>query len=89
MICSFPVCQTTEEIHPGPRDQGSEGVDESDEEDDPDGRVPGRALRAVEASQRNRRRTSKHIPINTNNTQIILNNYILNLKGNAHILIHA
>ncbi len=55
------VCQKSGEIHPGPEHQRSKSVDQPDEEDDPDSGVPERALRAVEVSQRNRRRMS--IPV--------------------------
>lgn len=47
----FPVCQTSEEIHPGAEDQRSESVDEPDEKDHPDGGMPGSAVRTVEISQ--------------------------------------
>lgn len=45
------VRQTPEEIHPGPEHQRSEGVDEPDEENDPDSGVPWSAIRTVEVSQ--------------------------------------
>lgn len=50
----FPVCQTPEEIHPGAEDQRFESVDQPDEENHPDGGMPGSPLRTVEVPQRDR-----------------------------------
>lgn len=47
------VCQTSGEIHPGPEHHRSESLDQSDEENDPDSRVPRSAVWTVEVSQRN------------------------------------
>lgn len=38
------VCQESEEIHPGPEHQRSEGLDQPDEENNPDSGVPGSAI---------------------------------------------
>ena len=66
---SYPlVCQTSEEIHPGPEHQRSQSVDEPDEENDPDRRMSGSALRTVEVSQRNRCRMLIPIPLKMNIT---------------------
>lgn len=54
MVSYLLVCQTSEEIHPGPEHQRLKSVDEPDEENDPDSRMPGSAVRTVEVSQRNR-----------------------------------
>lgn len=48
---SLSVWSLLGSVHPHTRDQRSEGVDESDEENDSDGRGSGRAVRAVEGSQ--------------------------------------
>lgn len=45
------VCQTAEEIHPGPEDKQFKSVDQPDEENNPDSRVSGSAVRTVEVSQ--------------------------------------
>lgn len=47
----FPVCQRSEEIHPGAEHQRFESVDKPDEENHSDSGVPGGAVRAVEISQ--------------------------------------
>lgn len=57
MVSYILVCQTSEEIHPGPKNEGFKSVDKPDEENDPDSRMPGSAVRTVEVSQRNRRCT--------------------------------
>lgn len=55
MIVSYLlVCQNSDEIHPGAENQRSKSVDQPDEENNPDGGVPGSAIRTVEVSQRNR-----------------------------------
>ena len=46
------VCQESSPVHQGSEHQGPKGLDKPDEEDNPDGRGPGCALRAVESSQR-------------------------------------
>lgn len=69
MFCCILVRQKSEEIHPGAENQRSESVDQSDEEDHPDSRVPGGALRTMEVPQRNRRCTL--IPEFIKNTQRI------------------
>lgn len=46
------VWEAPEAIYPGAEYQGAEGVDEPDEEDHPDRRGTGRAVRAVEGAER-------------------------------------
>lgn len=48
------VCKEAEPVHPDAEHSRPEGVDQSDEEDHPDGRGPQRSLRAVEGPQRDR-----------------------------------
>lgn len=54
IVSHILVCQTSEEIPPGPEHQRFKSVDEPDEENDPDCRMPGSAIRTVEVAQRNR-----------------------------------
>lgn len=77
------VCQTFEEVHPGAENQGSESVDEPDEEDDPDSGIPGSAVRTVEVSQRNRCCTL--IPFCLSSQTPLINICALELNTSSHL----
>nr|KAF6475638.1 6-phosphofructo-2-kinase/fructose-2,6-biphosphatase 4 [Rousettus aegyptiacus] len=81
------VCQESGPVHQRSEHQGPEGLDEPDEEDDPDGRGAGRALRAVESPQRDRRGNRQPFPLGPATVPRVTGSRLPNLSSGFRVLI--